>query len=216
MSATIVIPAELVPLVRSAGWWELHRTVEELHTLVEDLEAKAPASRKRPVRVFARVERVRALLDRLRWTDAREEDPIEIDLYQYHPALQAALMAQLDSDEGYLETTPGDEPGRPAAAGRVEVVNGLLDEIGALAPGATGERQGEELVMLTLLPGTGRDRARWRTVAALEKKFDDCDPEGIRYAIDGLVAEGVAERDGERVRASRCALHINRMGAIGI
>ena len=63
---------------------------------------------------------------------------------------------------------------------------------------------------------TGRDRARWRTVAALEKKFDDCDPEGIRYAIGGLIAAGVAERDGERVRASRCALHINGMGAIGI
>lgn len=216
MSATIVIPAELVPLVRSAGWWELHRAVEELHTLVEDLESKAPASRKRPVRIFARVDGVRALLDRLRWTDAREEDAVEIDLHLYHPALQAALLAQLDSDEGYLETTPGSEPGRPAAADRVGVVRGLLDEIGALAPGATGERQGEELVMLTLLPGTGRDRARWRTVAALEKKFDDCDPEGIRYAIDGLVAEGVAERDGERVRASRCALHINRMGAIGI
>ena len=70
--------------------------------------------------------------------------------------------------------------------------------------------------MLQLLPGTGRDTARWRTVTALEKKLDDCDPEGIRYALDGLVAAGVAERDGERVRASRCVLHINRMGAIDI
>jgi hypothetical protein len=216
MSATIVIPVELVPLVRSAGWWELHRAVEELHTLVENLESKAPGSRKQPVRVFARVERVRALLDRLRWTDAREEDAIEIDLHQYHPALQAALLGQFDSDEGYLETTPEGEPGRPAAADRVEAVRGLLDEIGEVAPSATGLRAGDEVVMFQLLPRTGRDTARWRTVAAIEKALDDCDPEGIRYAIDGLVAAGVAERDGDRVRASRCALHINRMGAIAI
>ena len=95
MSATIVVPAELVGLVRSAGWWELHRAVEELHTLVERLEAKAPGSRKRPVGVLARLDRTRALLDRLRWTDAREEEALEIDLHQYHPALQAALLAQL-------------------------------------------------------------------------------------------------------------------------
>ncbi len=89
------------------------------------------------------------------------------------------------------------------------------------------ERPGEHLVLLLLLPGApqlaaGED-ARWWTVAEIEAELGDCDPAGIRYAIDGLVAEGVAAREyprdplnkiGERVRASRCALHINRMGAI--
>ncbi len=80
------------------------------------------------------------------------------------------------------------------------------------------ERPGERLILLLLLPGApqlaaGED-ARWWTVAEIEAELGDCDPEGVRYAIDGLVAEEVAARDGERVRASRCALHINRMGAI--
>jgi|HubBroStandDraft_6_1064221.scaffolds.fasta_scaffold62242_5 hypothetical protein len=219
MSAAVTIPAELVPLVRSAGWRELYRAVEELHTLVEGLEVKAAGSRKRPVRAFARVERVQALLDRLRWTDAREEEAVEIDLYLYHPALRAALMGQLDADGGYLETTKESEPGRPAAADRVEAVRGLLEEIGDVAPDAVGLREGEELVMFTLLPGEqepDEGEARWWTVTALEKELEDCDPEDIRYALDGLVVESVAERDGERVRVSRCARHMQRMGVICI
>jgi hypothetical protein len=85
---------------------------------------------------------------------------------------------------------------------------------------ATAIRPGEELVMFLLLPGlqqpdSGEDEeVPWRTVAEVEKELDDCDPEGIRYALDGLVAAGVADRDGDRVRPSRCALHINAMGVI--
>jgi hypothetical protein len=79
-------------------------------------------------------------------------------------------------------------------------------------------RPGEELVMFVLLPGMQQldslPEGRWWTTKRIEKELDDCDPEGIRYALDGLIAGGVVDRDGERVRASRCALHINRMGVI--
>jgi hypothetical protein len=79
-------------------------------------------------------------------------------------------------------------------------------------------RPGEELVMFLLLPGMQQRDAlpegKWWTIKRIEKELDDCDPEGIRHALDGLIAGGVVDRDGARVRASRCALHINRMGVI--
>jgi hypothetical protein len=217
---TITIPAALVPLVRGAAYWDLHGEIEEAHDLTADLERENPGSLEEFMALMALVDGTRALLDRLRWTAAGEQEAIEIDLHQYHPALHAALKAQLDADEGYLETTLEGEPGRPAAADRAETLRGLLNEIGEVAPGATGERQGEEHVMFVLLRDTrqldaGED-ARWWTVAEVENELDDCNPEGVRYALDGLVAEGVAVRDGERVRASRCAVHIDRMGAICI
>ncbi len=217
----ITIPAALVPLVRGVAHCELHNEIEEAHDLAAGLERENPGSLEEFMALMALVDGTRALLDRLRWTTAAgEQEAIEIDLHQYHPALHAALKAQLDADAGYLETTLEGEPGRPAAADRVVALRGLLNEIGEVAPGATGERQGEEHVMLVLLRDMRQldagEEARWWTVAEVENELDDCNPEGVRYALDGLVAEGVAVRDGERVRASRCAVHIDRIGAICI
>jgi len=215
---TITIPAELVGLVRGSAYWELHGAIEDAHDPAAELERENPGSLEQFMVLMARMDAARALLDRLSWTTSSAQEAIEIDLHQYHPALQAALATQLDSDEGYLETTPEGAPGRAAAAGRMETVNRLLDEIGELAPGATGERQGEEHVLFVLLPGVDSrvagEEDQWLRVAEIEGRLGDCEAAAVRYALDGLVAEGVAVRDRERVRASRCALHINAMGLI--
>ncbi len=217
---TITIPAALVPLIRGAAYRDLYDEIEEARSLAADLEREDFGSLEDFIALMVLMDGTRVLLDRLRWTAAGKQEAIEIDLPQYHPALHAALKAQLNADESSLETALKGEPGRPAAADRVEALRGLLREIGEVAPGATGERQGEEHVMFVLLRDTRQlsmgEEPRWWTVAEVEKELNGCHPEGIRYALDGLVAEDVAVRDGERVRASRCAVHIDRMGAICI
>ncbi len=216
----ITIPAALVRLVRGAVCRELHGEIEEAHDLAADLESERPGSLEEFVVLMVLVDGTRALLDRLGWAAAGKQEAIEIDVHQYHRALQAALKAQLNADESYLETTLEGQVGRPVATSRAEALRGLLDEMGEVATGATGERQGEEHVMFVLLRDTRQlavdEEPRWWTVAEVEKELEGCDPGGVRYALDGLVAEGVAVRDGELVRASRCAVHIDRMGAICI
>jgi hypothetical protein len=213
---TITIPAELVALVRGGAYLELHGALAEASTVIEGLDRENPASPKRCLQVFARIDGARGLLDRLCWTARGEQESAEIDLHHHHPALYGALAERLESERGHLETLGGDDPIRGEAEGRATELRGLLEEIGD-APGDTGERPGERLVLFGLLPGAQRlagEEPKWWTVAEIEAELSECDSAGVRYAIDGLVAEEVAVRDGERVRASRRAGHIDAMGML--
>jgi hypothetical protein len=58
---------------------------------------------------------------------------------------------------------------------------------------------------LLLLVRLGCDRAE------LREYLYDVDPAAIDRALDDLHAEGIVHFDGERVRASACARHMNEL-----
>ena len=52
------------------------------------------------------------------------------------------------------------------------------------------------------------------TRVELEMRLADVEPIAISDALAGLAYEGVADVEGEAVRASTCTRHIDRMGLI--
>jgi hypothetical protein len=216
--SVVTVPAELVATVRAGAYRDLDSALRYARGRAANLDRENPAAREQVVGLMGRVDDARAFLDRVGWTGGRDEGPVEIDLHQYHPALQAALLDRLADEEGRLYAATEGEPAHEEAAYRIEALRGLLGDIGPFAPDETGERPEEERVLLVLLSDpqetSGRAGARWWQVADVEAALDECDPEIVRYALDGLVANGVAVRNGKLVKASESALHINALGLI--
>jgi hypothetical protein len=52
---------------------------------------------------------------------------------------------------------------------------------------------------------------RWHTRRELREYLYDVDPDAIDRALDDLHAEGIVHLDGEQVRASSCARHMNEL-----
>ncbi len=52
---------------------------------------------------------------------------------------------------------------------------------------------------------------RWHTRGELREYLYDVDPDAIDRALDDLHAEGIVHLDGERVRVSACARHMNEL-----
>jgi hypothetical protein len=206
---TITIPAELVPHVRSGAYRELYKSLKSVGEVIQTGDHENPSGREQHVELFTRIDGARMLLDRIRWSTGGRETPAEIDLYQYHPALRAALVAQLQADGIF----PDASSGRATPAGRVESLRRLLEEIGDVAPERIAERPGEHLILFALL-SPKQERPEWRTVTQIEDELYDLDPEGVRFAIDGLVAGRLAVRDGERLKASHGARHLDALGVI--
>jgi hypothetical protein len=216
----VTIPLDLLATVRAGAYRDLDCVLEEARDRVGGLDRDSHDAREQFVGLMGGVDDARALLDRIGWTGGRDDGPVEIDLHQYHPALQAALLDRLACEEKRLNTTAADEPAHAKAAGRIEAVRRLLDEIGDVAPGETGGRPQEGRVLLLLLADMDEvcdhEQARWWTVAEVEAALDDLDPGAVRYALDGLVAQEAAVRNGELVQASGCALHIDALGMITV
>jgi hypothetical protein len=67
---------------------------------------------------------------------------------------------------------------------------------------------GTEVVILEML----LDRGRWMTTTELLAALDDVDRDSIEVAVRDLEYEGVVKwGGGERLRATRCALHVNKL-----
>ncbi|HEX5851963.1 MAG TPA: sigma factor-like helix-turn-helix DNA-binding protein [Solirubrobacteraceae bacterium] len=67
---------------------------------------------------------------------------------------------------------------------------------------------GTEVVVLEML----LDRGRWMTTTELLAALDDVDPDSIEIAIRDLEWENVVKwGGGERLRVTRCAVHVNKL-----
>ncbi len=214
--SVITIPTEMVPLVRDGAYFDLSTQINEVD---EEIESRVRRNISAGVDGgLARASGARALLDIVGWTDPVDGEPevIDVDAREHRGALLRALQTRRGIEQGVAKDSEASTVERAEAKSRAAQLGELLARV-KRAPNRIDElaqvRPGEHLVLLQLLSGAG-GRPRWQAVAAIERALDDLDPVGVRSAIDGLVAEGVAVRDGESLRASRCALHIDRMGVI--
>lgn len=94
---TIVIPEELVPLLRDGLYFDLHGQLEEAGSLIEPRN-RADIS-DGVAGCLARAEAVRALLDVVGWIDPIEAPTdVEVDVRQHHDALLRALLTRIASE----------------------------------------------------------------------------------------------------------------------
>lgn len=73
------------------------------------------------------------------------------------------------------------------------------------------DRRTERSLVLTVL-----DHPKRCSRAELETKLHDIEPLLVCNALAHLQAEGVVILDGEAVRASRCARHLDALGLIAV
>jgi hypothetical protein len=217
-ASVVTIPRDLLATVRAGAYRDFECALKEARDKAADSDHENRAAREQFVGLMGSVDDARAFLDRIGWTGGRDEGPVEIDLRQYHPALQIALLDRLAFEERRLTRTASGDPARAETTGRIEALRGLLGAIGEFAPGETGERPDEGHVLLVLLSEmhevSGRTKARWWNLADVEAALDDLYPEVVRRALDGLVFSGAAVRNGELLRASESALRIHALGLI--
>ncbi len=115
---TIVIPEELVPLLRDGLYFDLHGQLDEDSGLIEprnraDIGAGVAGC-------LARAEGARALLDVVGWTDPIETPTaIEVDVRRHRDALLRALLTRASppstaSRKTRKSATRSARPRRPA------------------------------------------------------------------------------------------------------
>jgi hypothetical protein len=91
---TIVIPVELLPLLRDGLYFDLHGQLEEAGSLIEprnraDISAGVAGC-------LLRAEGVRALLDVVGWIDPIETPTdVEVDVRRHRDALLRALLTRI-------------------------------------------------------------------------------------------------------------------------
>jgi hypothetical protein len=130
----VTIPRDLLATVRAGAYRDLDCALTEARERARNLDRDNPAAREQFVGLLGGVDDARAFIERIGWTNGRDEGPVEIDLHQYHPALQAALSDRLADEESRLKATAEGEPAHAEATGRVEALRRLLDEIGSFRP----------------------------------------------------------------------------------
>jgi hypothetical protein len=129
---TVVIPEELVPLLRDGLYFDLHGQLDEAGSLIEPRN-RADIS-DGVADCLARAEGVRALLDVVGWIDPIEAPgAVEIDVRQHRDALLRALLTRITSEHSVEEDPEVSEEDRARAKARI---GGLADLI-AQAEGST-------------------------------------------------------------------------------
>jgi hypothetical protein len=122
---TIVIPEELVPLLRDGLYFDLHGQLEEAGGLIEprgraDISAGVAGC-------LARAEGTRALLDVVGWIDPIEAPmDVEVDVRQHHDALLRALLTRIASEHSVEEDPEVSEEERATAKARVSQLADLI------------------------------------------------------------------------------------------
>jgi hypothetical protein len=129
---TILIPAELVALVRGGAYSDLQGSLDEASALTEGPGRESEATRVLVDGCLARVVAARALLGALGWPGPDEPFALDLDLGEHRGALRGALQTRLEADEGHLESLArvGEDCARERAAGDVGAVRALLAELG--------------------------------------------------------------------------------------
>ena len=122
---TIVIPEELVPLLRDGLYFDLHGQLDDAGGLVEprsraDISAGVAGC-------LARAECARALLDVVGWIDPIETPTdVEVDVRQHHDALLRALLTRITSEHSVEEDPEVSEEERATAKARIDQLADLI------------------------------------------------------------------------------------------
>jgi hypothetical protein len=92
----ITIPADLIVLVRSGAYGDLHASLGELRGVIEACRNVGTVGQRYTLieGCFARVDATRALLNLVGWTHFPVKGEVEVDLAQHRQALRGALSAR--------------------------------------------------------------------------------------------------------------------------
>lgn len=122
---TIVIPEELVPLLRDGLYFDLHGQLEEAGSLIEPRN-RADIS-DGVAGCLARAEAVRALLDLVGWIAPIEAPTdVEVDVRQHHDALLRALLTRIASEHSVEEDPEVSNEERATAKARISRLADLI------------------------------------------------------------------------------------------
>lgn len=122
----IVIPVELLPLVRDGLYFDLHGQLEEANGLIEPRNRAGDISAG-VAGCLARAESVRALLDVVGWIDPIDAPTdVEVDVRQHRDALLRALLARIASEHSVEEDPEVSEQERAVAKARVSQLADLI------------------------------------------------------------------------------------------
>lgn len=96
----ITIPADLIVLVRSGAYGDLHASLGELRGVIEGCRNVGTVGQRYTLieGCFARVDATRALLNLVGWTHFPVKGEVAVDLAQHRQALRGALSARPTDD----------------------------------------------------------------------------------------------------------------------
>lgn len=122
---TIVIPEELVPLLRDGLYFDLHGHLEEAGSLIEP-RRRADIS-DGLAGCSARAEGARALLDVVGWIDPIETPTdVEVDVRRHRDALLRALLTRIASEHSVEEDPEVSDEDRARAKARIDQLVDLI------------------------------------------------------------------------------------------
>ncbi len=95
-----IIPADLIVLVRSGAYGDLHASLGKLRGVIEDCRNIGTIGQGHTLieGCFARVDATRALLDLVGWTHFPVKGEVEVDLAEHSQALRGVLSARPTDD----------------------------------------------------------------------------------------------------------------------
>ena len=125
----IIIPGELVPLVRDGLYFDLHGQLEKAAALIEPRgrEGTGPAIEDGLVRA----EGARALLDVVGWQEPAEACAVEVDVRWHREALLRALLTRIESECGVRGDQNASEEDRAQASARCDWLAELVARVEA-------------------------------------------------------------------------------------
>jgi hypothetical protein len=124
---TIIIPDELVPLLRDGLYFDLHGQLEEAGALIE------PRGRA-DIRVavggcLATANGTRALLDVVGWIEPIDVSVVEVDVRQHREALLRTLLTRIESEHGVEEDPEVSDEDRAVAKARIGQLADLIARV---------------------------------------------------------------------------------------
>jgi hypothetical protein len=129
----IVIPDELVPLLRRELFSDLHGQLEEVDVLVA--RGGQAYIRAAVDGDLGRADGTRALLDAVGWIEPVDPPAVvEIDVRRHRTTLLRALLTRIESEHSIEEDPEASEEDRATAKARI----GELADLIAQAEGASG------------------------------------------------------------------------------
>jgi hypothetical protein len=110
----VTIPSDLVLLVRSGAYGDLHVSLGELRALIEGSHNLGTLGNGyTPIEgSLARMDGTRALLDLVGWTHFPVRGPVEVDLAEHRQALRGALGLRPATDKHHPKGDLVKELGR--------------------------------------------------------------------------------------------------------
>jgi hypothetical protein len=124
----IIIPEELVPLLRDGLYFDLHGQLEEAGALIEprgraDIRAAVAGC-------LGRAKGTRALLDVLGWIEPLDPPSIvEVDVRKHRLALLRTLLTRIESEHGVEEDPEVSDEDRAAAKARIGQLADLIAQV---------------------------------------------------------------------------------------